>query len=92
VAAQLGADAEDLLDKRLLLVPALLQELQAVLLGLGHQLVVGFGLARRRLDADRLLAADDPELGVERLDAPPAVVHLGRHGVLADRDAGARRV
>ena len=52
--------------------------------------------ARRRslsrsavVDADRRLAADDLELGLERLDAAPAVLDLGRHGVLADGDARA---
>ena len=41
------------------------------------------------LDADRRLALDDAELDLERLDAPAAVLDLGRHRVLADRDARA---
>ena len=44
------------------------------------------------VDADRLLAADDLELGLQRLDRPAAVLELGRHRVLADRDARAGRV
>ena len=45
--------------------------------------------ARADVDADRRLALDDAGLDLERLDAPPAVLDLGRHRVLADRDAGA---
>ena len=44
------------------------------------------------IPARRLLAADDRELGLERLDAAAAVLHLGRHRVLADGDARARGV
>ena len=46
-------------------------------------------LARADVDADRGLAVDDAGLDLERLDAPPAVLDLGRHRVLADRDARA---
>ena len=47
--------------------------------------------ARRDLgvDADRLLAPDDLELGLQRLDAAPAVLDLRRRRVLADRHARA---
>ena len=51
--------------------------------------------ARRRstaFDADRLFAADDLELGLQRLDRAAAIFELRRHGVLADRHARADRV
>ena len=35
------------------------------------------------------LRADDFQLGFQRLDAPAAIFHFGRHRVLADGDAGA---
>ena len=40
----------------------------------------------------RLLAPDDLQLDLQRLDPAAAVLHLGRHGVLADGDARAGRV
>src|SRR5262249_40752901 len=45
-----------------------------------------------RVDAYRFFAADDLELGPQRLDGAPAVLELRRHAVLADRDARARGV
>src|SRR6185312_16675986 len=79
-AAQLRAHPEDAIDQAFLLLPARLEALQA--LTLPGELVIGLRLALRRVDADRLLAADDLELGLERRDAAAAVVDLGRHGVL----------
>src|SRR6185312_17296857 len=70
-AAQLGAHFEDALDEALLLLPARLEAFEA--LALGGELLIGLRLALRGVDADRLLAADDLELGVERGDAAPAV-------------------
>ena len=56
------------------------------------QLLGGFLLALGNVDADGLFAADDLQFGSQGLDPPQAVFDLGGHRVLADGDAGARRV
>src|SRR5260221_648848 len=45
-----------------------------------------------RVDPDRLLAADDLHLRLQRLDRPAAVLELRRHAVLADGHPRARRI
>ncbi len=84
---QTGAGLQQFVDQAFFLGPALLQGGQALALlgqqGLGVALAFGGG------DADGALAADDRQLGFQRLDAPAAIVDLGRHRVQADGGARA---
>ncbi len=80
-AAQLAADLEDLVDQLLLRVPALVELLEPRLLRV--ELLVGLLRALGGIDTDGRFAADDRELGLQRLDAlarsrrPPAARRAG---------------
>lgn len=87
VLPQLGAGCQQFVHQGLLLCPAAFQLGQA--LALGSQEVLAVDLAVANGNADRLFPGDDLQLGFQGLDAPAAIVHLGRHGVQADGDAGA---
>src|SRR5262249_12689441 len=78
---QLAARLQYSIDQLLLRLPALLELSQPV--ALARTLLFHVAAARLAVAADRLLAADDLELGVERLDAPAGVLNLRRNGVLA---------
>src|SRR5262249_32447183 len=70
--AQLSSDLEHAINELLFRLPALLETLETLLLG--SALCTRIRLARLSLDADRLLARDDLQLGLERLDAPAAIL------------------
>ena len=84
---QRRAQCEHPVDQRLLGLPARLQLRQRRLLA--PQRLARRSLACGNVDADRALPPDDRKLGLERLDAPAAILHRRRHRVLADRDARA---
>src|SRR4029079_15635504 len=81
---QLRADRQHALNQRALRVPTLL-EVRARLRVRG-ELFLDRLAPLVGVDADRLLAADDLHLGLQRLDRAPAVFELRRDAVLADRD------
>ncbi len=87
LAAQLGAQFEDLVDDAFLFLPAGFQADQA--LAFDGQLLGHFLAALADVDADRQFAADDAFLDLQRLDPARAVFHLGRCRMLADGHAGA---
>ena len=84
------AQRQHLVDQRLLGLPACLQPAERFLSASSaaraeaSRAAVSMPIAR--------LARDDLQLGLQRLDAPAAVVHLRRHRVLADRHSRARGV
>ena len=84
LVAQLAAQLQDPVDELALLGPALLEPGQPLLL---HRPAAPPTSARREPDVEprRLLAPDDAQLRLQRLDAPARVLHVGRRGVLAHR-------
>ena len=75
--AACARNAENLVDQCLLLLPGGLQRLRAARSRLCNALVTVL-LALGRIDTDRRFAADDLQLGLQRLDAALAVLHLQR--------------
>ena len=89
--AQRRAQRQDAVDQLLLRLPSAASS-SASALALAAQLRSAASAPLGGVDADRLFAADDLQLG---LAAPrccaAAVLDLGRHGVLADRRRARRR-
>ena len=84
IAAEPGAEAEHFFHQFAFARPAGLQPLEP--LAFVGQFRRRRGLPRGGVDADRRFPLDDLQFGFQGFDPPAAVVHFGRHGMLADGD------
>ena len=88
--AQFGANIKNCIHQALLGLPVFIQFF-LLLVRLG-QVALDPLATLGMVEPHGLFARQDFQLGFERRDAAPAILHFGRHGVLADGHARARGV